>query len=36
MQKQILEYLEKHLSRILCGYRKSYSTQKAPISMFEK
>ena len=38
MQKQILEYIEKHLSPDLCGYRKvkGYSTQTALISMLEK
>ena len=36
MQKQILEYIEKHLSPHLCGYRKEYSTQAALIFMLEK
>ena len=36
MQKQILEYIDKHLSPHLCGYRKGYSTQMALISMLEK
>ena len=36
MQKQILEYIDKHLSPKLFGYRKGYSTQKALISMLEK
>ena len=36
MQKQILEYIDKHLSPHLCGYRKGYSTQTALISMLEK
>ena len=36
MQKQILGYIDKHLSSHLCGYRKSESTQTALISMFEK
>ena len=36
MQKQILEYTDKHLSPHLCGYRKGYSTQTALISMLEK
>ena len=35
MQKQILEYIDKHLSPHLCGYRKRYSTQTALISMLE-
>ena len=36
MQKQILQYIDKHLSLHLCGYRKGYSTQTALISMLEK
>ena len=36
MQKQILEYIDKHLSPHLCGYRKGYSKQTALISMLEK
>ena len=36
MQKQILEYIDKHLSPHLCGYRKGYSIQTALISMLEK
>ena len=36
MQKQILEYIDKHLSPHLYGYRKGYSTQTALISMLEK
>ena len=36
MQKQILEYIDKHLSSHLCGYRKGYSTHTALISMLEK
>ena len=36
MQKQILEYVDNHLSPHLCGYRKGYSTQTALISMLEK
>ena len=36
MQKQILEYIGKHLSPHLCGYRKGYSTQMALLSMHEK
>ena len=35
MQKQILEYIDKHLSPHLCGYRKGYSTQMTLISMLE-
>ena len=36
MQTLILEYIGKHLSPNLCGYRKGYSTQTAVISMLEK
>ena len=36
MQKQILEYIDKHLSPHLCGYRKGCSTQTALTSMLEK
>ena len=36
MQKQILEYIDKHLFPHLCGYRKGYSTQTTLISMLEK
>ena len=36
MQKQILEYIDKHLFPHLCGYRKGYSTQTALISMLKK
>ena len=36
MQKEILEYIDKHLSPHLCGYRKGYSTQTALTSMLEK
>ena len=36
VQTQILEYIDKHLSPHLCGYRKGYSTQTALISMLEK
>ena len=36
MQKQILEYIDKHLSPHLYGYRKGYSTQTVLISMLEK
>ena len=36
MQTQILEYIDKHLSPHLSGYRKGYSTQTALISMLEK
>ena len=36
MEKQILEYIDKHLFPHLCGSRKRYSTQNALISMLEK
>ena len=36
MQKQILEYINKHLSPHLGGYRKGYSAQTALTSMLEK
>ena len=36
MQKQILQYINKHLSPHVCGYRKGYSTQTALITMLEK
>ena len=36
MQKQILDYIDKHLSPNSCGYRKGYSTQASLISMLEK
>ena len=36
MQKQILEYIDKHLSSHICLYRKGCSTQTALISMLEK
>ena len=36
MQKQIFEYIDKHLSSHLYVYRKGYSTQTALISMPEK
>ena len=36
MQKQILEFIDKHLSIHLCGYRKGYSTQTPLISVLEK
>ena len=35
MQNQILEYIDKHLSPHLCGYRRGYSTQGASTSMLE-
>ena len=36
LQRQFLDYIEKHLSPHLCGYRKGYSTRMALISMLEK
>ena len=36
MQKSVLEYVDKHSSPHLCGYRKGYSTQTAVMSMLEK
>ena len=36
MQTMILEYLGKHLSPHLCGYKKGYSTQTVLISVLEK
>ena len=36
IQKQILEYIDKHLCPNLRGYRKGFSTQTALISMLEK
>ena len=36
MQKQTLEYIDKHLSPHWCGYGKGYSTQTALIPMIEK
>ena len=36
MQKQVLEYIDKHLSPHICGYRKEYSTKTALLSILEK
>ena len=36
MQKQILEYIDNHLSLHLCRCRKGYNTQAVLISMLEK
>ena len=36
MQKQIFEYIDKHLSPHLCRCEKGYSTQTALISLLEK
>ena len=35
MQKYILEYIEKHLNPLLCGFRRGYSTQTALIFALE-
>ena len=36
MQKEILEYIDKHLSPHLCGHRLEYSIKTALISMLKK
>ena len=36
MQKQVLEYIDKHLSPHICGYRKENRTNTALISIPEK
>ena len=36
MEKQVLEYIDKHLSSHLCGYKKGYSAQTALISIRQK
>ena len=36
MQKQILEYIDKHVPPYLCGYRKGCSTQTALILLLKK
>ena len=36
MRRQIFEYIDKHLSPHICGYRRGYSTQMNLISMLEK
>ena len=35
MQKQIMKFMNPHLSKNLCGYREGYSTQHALITMIE-
>ena len=35
LQKQINEFIEQHLSKNLCGYRKGFNSQHALISMIE-
>ena len=36
MQKQISDYIDKHLSQYLCGYRKGLNTQYALLALIEK
>ena len=36
LQKQITNFIEKHLSPYLCGYRKTYSAQYALLSLIER
>ena len=36
MHTQIAEFMDSHLSTIICGYRKGFSTQHALISLLEK
>ena len=36
MQKQVNEFVEKHLLPYLCGYRRGYNSQYAPLAMIEK
>ena len=36
MHHQVGEYIEKHLSPFLCGYRKRFNTQTALLSLLEK
>ena len=36
MHHQVSEYIDKHLSPLLCGYRKGFNTQTALLSLFEK
>ena len=36
IQKQISIFIEQHLSKVLCGYRKGYSSQHALIALLEK
>ena len=36
MQKQILKYIDKHLSLRLCGYRRGYCIKTTLIFMLEK
>ena len=36
IQKQLLQYVDIHLSKYLCGYRKGYNAQYALVSLLEK
>ena len=36
MHHQVSEYIDKHLSPFLCGYRKGFNTQTALLSLLEK
>ena len=36
INKQFVVYVENHLSQYLCGYKKGYFTQYAPLSLLEK
>ena len=36
MQKQMNDFIEKHLSPHLCGYRKGYNCQYALLTMIER
>ena len=36
MHHQVSEYIEKHLSPFLCGYRKGFNTQTALLSLLKK
>ena len=36
IQKQLVEFMDKRLSRYLCGYRKGYNSQYALVSLIER
>ena len=36
MHKKISNHIETHLSPLMCGYRKGFSTQHALIALIEK
>ena len=36
MHHQVSEYIDKHLSPFLCGYRKGFNTHTALLSLLEK